>query len=310
MRTLTDVNRDLLSAVNDAEQAARLDAMLTDLQEQQNKCQQVMEQARLTLSKEEKDVRAMEGLSFSAFVARLRGDLEERTAQEKREAAAAKARFDAAVRDLEDISARLEKLRAQRAAPGNFQDRYQSLLAEKEAILLSGMEADPSDPTAERLRYLQFRLREVGEALSAGENALSALNEMYRELDDASDWGACDMFGGGLLATMAKHDHLDAARHCADRARSALSRFRTEMADVSKQHVPDVEIGEFATFADYFFDGFFSDMMVQDKISAARTQTGNTIRGIELLLLQLDAEAHRLSDEREKLLRKGSGAPL
>ena len=74
------------------------------------------------------------------------------------------------------------------------------------------------------------------------------------------------MLGGGLLTTMAKHGHLDDAQAGIGWAQQCLSRFRTELADVRDMELPQVQVGEFATFADYFFDGIFVDWYIQSRI--------------------------------------------
>ena len=73
-----------------------------------------------------------------------------------------------------------------------------------------------------------------------------------------------------MLATMAKHGRMNDAQNTAFQARQAISRFRTELADVSQLRVPDLQVGEFTSFADYFFDGLFVDLYIQDKIGTAR----------------------------------------
>ena len=117
------------------------------------------------------------------------------------------------------------------------------------------------------------------------------------------------MMGGGLLASLAMHVRLGQARSAAVAARQALSRFRTELADVSGVQVPDVQIGEFASFADYFFDGFFVDMYVQDRIArsqeaiaGARIRVQRVVEQLCRELEGLNRHAAVLEQEREKLL--------
>ena len=75
------------------------------------------------------------------------------------------------------------------------------------------------------------------------------------------------MLGGGLLATAAKHSHMDEARDAAYHIQNLLLRFRRELADVQGLSGTLVEeVGSFETFADYFFDGLIVDWVVQSKI--------------------------------------------
>lgn len=100
------------------------------------------------------------------------------------------------------------------------------------------------------------------------------------------------------------------AQNAAFQARQAISRFRTELADVSQLRVPDLQVGEFTSFADYFFDGLFVDLYIQDKIGTARRSAEETAAQVEDLLSQLRRERDRTVErarragarERERLL--------
>ena len=165
------------------------------------------------------------------------------------------------------------------------------------------------------LDALAAQRREVGEALHAGRQAEQALSGVLDSLDSAESWGTWDMLGGGLFTTMAKHGHIDDARAGIDHAQRALSRFRTELADVRDMELPQVQIGEFATFADYFFDGFFMDWMVQSKIQDAQEGVSevhvrvlNALRNLERMDQELAEEQDGLKREREGLLLRSSGS--
>ena len=60
------------------------------------------------------------------------------------------------------------------------------------------------------------------------------------------------------------------------------------MRDVSISYDLDIEMGDFLSFADWFFDGFFVDWMVQDRINKAREQVSEAIRQVEDILRRLN----------------------
>lgn len=91
-----------------------------------------------------------------------------------------------------------------------------------------------------------------------------------------------------MIASAAKHSQLDETRHHADNAQRLLSRFKTEIADVKIHSKLQIEIGSFETFADFFFDGFLVDWMVQskmnesaDEVEAARGQVKQVLSKLE-----------------------------
>ena len=59
------------------------------------------------------------------------------------------------------------------------------------------------------------------------------------------------------------------------------------MADVSGVEALDLDVGGFLQFADYFFDGFVADWMVQSKIRSAQQQLRQAIRQVERIRSKL-----------------------
>ena len=49
----------------------------------------------------------------------------------------------------------------------------------------------------------------------------------------------------------------------------------------------NINSGDFLTFADYFFDGFVADMMVQSRIRDAQRQVDDAIYRVESILSRL-----------------------
>ena len=130
------------------------------------------------------------------------------------------------------------------------------------------------------------RQKEIQEAIHAGENALRHLYSARDELRSAGNWGLLDMFGGNFLSGMMKHSKMDQARRSMENARNALASFRSELQDV---HDPalNMDIDGFLTFADFFFDGFLVDLLVQSRISKAKQQVEDAIRRGEDTLRKL-----------------------
>ena len=62
-----------------------------------------------------------------------------------------------------------------------------------------------------------------------------------------------------------------------------------------------MEIGDFLHFADYFFDGLFTDWMVYDKINDSRNRTMQTSDQIQKLLGQLNEMDNDLCSKKDNL---------
>lgn len=132
--------------------------------------------------------------------------------------------------------------------------------------------------------------REKQEAIGAGVRALDSLKAASRYLENASNWGLLDMIGGGLFTTMLKHSKLDDAAKAMEAARYDLRNFSKELADIDRRFNLSLNIGDFLEVADYLFDNFFIDFMVQEKITDARRQVETAIMEVERIIYELKAE--------------------
>ena len=128
---------------------------------------------------------------------------------------------------------------------------------------------------------------EIYEAVNAGQRALESLYDAREELQRARNWGIADLLGGGMFITYAKHNKINQAKNCIARAQQEMNRFGRQINDVDAFAGVDLGISDFLVFADYFFDGFVADFMVQQKINEAAGQVDEAIRRVEQLLARL-----------------------
>lgn len=129
--------------------------------------------------------------------------------------------------------------------------------------------------------------REMNEAVQAGERALRSLRTAQNQLRSAGNWGLLDMFGGGLFSNIIKHSKINDATRYMEDAKRDLQTFQRELKDVNIPMNLRMEVGSFLSFADFFFDGFLADYMVQSKISEAKEQVDDAIRMVENILRDL-----------------------
>lgn len=95
--------------------------------------------------------------------------------------------------------------------------------------------------------------RELREALNAGENALHSLYAAKGQLNSARNWGIVDLFGGGMISSFVKHSKMSEAEEYLSQARYNLKIFQRELQDVAIVDTLDLNIGDFLSFADFFF---------------------------------------------------------
>ena len=291
-----------------AAQARRkqLDAQIEELHRQRGERQAKVDETAQSFRKEQDDVDKLEKGGVHAFLLTLIGHKEERLDKERREALAAKLQYDQARSDLEYLENKLNGLIRERDGLRDAPEQLEALWTEK-AELVKTMGGQTGARLVELDRQLSdvtHQQKELEEALSAGENAKRLLGQVQDDLDSARSWGTWDMLGGGLIATMAKYDRLDSAQSSIRAAQRALSDFRTELADVSQLQVPSIQIGEFATFADYFFDGIFSDWYVQSSIKTAQEGVSEVHMKLTDALCTLTDASQELNDQQASLKRE------
>ena len=137
-------------------------------------------------------------------------------------------------------------------------------------------------------------LREIDEAIRAGERALDSLREAKNQLNSARNWGIYDMIGGGLISSMIKHSKIDQANEWMDQANRDLRRFAKELRDVDGEGL-QVDTGSLVTMLDIFCDNFFSDLLVQQKINDGRARIDALSDRIEDVLYTLKQRANGIA---------------
>jgi len=136
----------------------------------------------------------------------------------------------------------------------------------------------------------QQLLREISEAIEAGQNAKKALIDAASELNTAHDYSTWDTFlGGGVFATHIKHEKLRVSNTYLHRAQRELQRFHNELLDVKEIEYRslNVDVDGFVTFSDYFFDDIFSAWSIHSKLNKSRQQVSLAIDDVSNALLKL-----------------------
>lgn len=134
-----------------------------------------------------------------------------------------------------------------------------------------------------------YDIKEINEAINAADDALYHLNRARKSLNSAGNWGMVDIFGGDLISGLVKHSKMGNAEREIEEAKLSLQRFSKELRDVSGYS--SIHINDFLTFADFIFDGFLADIIVQSKISEAKRQCDKAIRQVSDIKKELQRKA-------------------
>lgn len=283
-------DQELRTLREQMERKRQLEAMLKDLRAQRQELTGRVRELEKVKLEEQADVDRLEGHSLAAFFYGVIGKMDEKLTQERQEAYAARVKYDAAARELSAVEEDLERKEADYRRLEGCEERYARVLGEKGAALKAagGNTAEAILELEERLAHLRSQQKELDEASSAGRAALVTADEILHSLDSAHGWATWDLLGGGLVADLAKHSHLDSAQAAVERFQVELRRFKTELADVTIDADLQVSIDGFLRFADYFFDGLFVDWAVMDRINQSQAAVEGTRGQIVSVLDRLE----------------------
>ena len=151
------------------------------------------------------------------------------------------------------------------------------------------MRTTPADKERRIIMTDKIRRQEIDEAIRAGDKALISLRLAQEKLSSAKNWGILDILGGGLITNMVKHSKINDASSYLREAKDSLRVFQRELKDIPDFTALEIDIVSFLSFADFFFDGFIADYMVQTKISDAKDKINEAIIRVESLLRELKA---------------------
>ena len=284
----------------------QLSSMLNELRNQENDLKARVCQLEKIKLNEQADVDKLEKGSLASFFYNVIGKMDEQLTKEREEAYAVKVKYDTAAAELKGIEIDISRYERELAGLDGCEEEYLSVMREKSNAVKAagGIQAEEILKTEERIAFLESQKKELQEAIWAGNSAKITADKVLNSLNSAEGWGTWDLLGGGLLADMAKHSHLDEAQSAIEHLQSQLRQFKTELADVTVNADFQVNIDGFLRFADYFFDGLFADWAVMDKISQAKNQVYSTKSQIDNVLLRLNNMLNTAEQEKTKLHNK------
>ena len=128
---------------------------------------------------------------------------------------------------------------------------------------------------------------QVTEAVSLINQILVYVEDAESYLSSARTWGIFDALGGGLFTDIIKHSKVSKARNSMEEVTCLMQRLQRLLGSMQVPVDYRMEIGNFATFADFFFDGIIADVYMLNKIM----QSLDTVRDLK----------HRLNDLKYRL---------
>ncbi|MBI2435799.1 MAG: hypothetical protein HYV26_23330 [Candidatus Hydrogenedentes bacterium] len=307
------LDEKLLTIIENMRQREKLQRSLETLEKQLERERTRWEGLERELQQEQQDVTALEGLTLTALFYAVLGSKEAQLEKERQGLLATKLRFDECAQAVAALKKDLTQRRDQQLQLGDVEREYERVLAEREAAIQagSGTEVRQLQGIIESIARAREEERQMGDAVQAGERALEALDDLRGALAGAEGWGLWDIFGGGVLVAAAKHSRINDAKQIAHHAQQYLRRFEAELTGLQRVDDLTPAVGDFVTFADFFFDGLISDWIVQSRIHSSAEAVERAIdkvhwalTGLRVRWTQSTETRTQLEAERRDLLQR------
>jgi DNA repair exonuclease SbcCD ATPase subunit len=273
----------------------------------------MLKELKEKLQMENHDVEKLEGISITSLFLTILGTKEERLKLEKQEAVLAKLKFDEAKAEIKDLEHEIEAVHTNLQNVINADKELEQLLKEKEEymkVISSDMNSHLTTLDEQANQFANLQL-EMEEAIFVGKAVKASLSQAASSLQSAKGWGTLDMFGGGVLSTAVKHNHLDDASNYMHEAQHLAKKLKRELEDIGAEFSQSIELTNLTKFADYFFDGLITDWIIQNQISdsleqvnAYKYQITSIVKKIEKEKAVIMNQLQDLENQRNTLIQQ------
>lgn len=136
-------------------------------------------------------------------------------------------------------------------------------------------------------------LKEINDARGILEKLLPLVDQAEAKFSSARNWGIVDLLGGGLITDLIKHSQLGAASGIMNQISDLLRDLQHELKDIDIPTDYRMQMGGFATFADFVFDGTLADAWMESKIVSSLDQIRQLRQRLIILQDRLNFMASR-----------------
>lgn len=306
MFVFSEINASLVEIKEKLQKKAKYEKQLEDYGRELDTIEERLSHVRAQFELEKEDVEKLEHMTLTNLFVSLSGKKEEKLSKEQQEMIAAQHKLEEAEKTKKEIEEAILGLDNKLSSLNHVVEAYQDILLKKETMIKSSESpiAEKIFELSEQEGSLKAYILELDEARAAGEHVDLALVDAIHSLEKAENWGTWDMFGGGTITGLIKHDHIDQAEAYLHKAQTSMRHFQKELLDVHETVSLEVDISGMLKFADFFFDGFITDYMVQGKIEDSLSQASNQHEKVIDILRNLKEQLAEKERELEKIQSK------
>jgi len=279
-----------------------LDSKISSLEKTLQYQEGKLEDAKQILEKEKIDVEKLEKLSLQSILQSFLGSKSEKMEKERLELLAAETQYGEIRSRIENVRSETEILREERKCLENTAEKYESLFKEKRTLLRKEGTCNEEYllKLEEKILKEQVFLKELEEAIKAGDQVAFAVSDAKKYLSNAMYCGYGDFLWLDIISEIGKYRHLWHANDAIKRIEQYMQTFRIELADVKLKTEAKMLVGPGTVILDVMFDNLFTDMLALRKID----DTLKSVIGLQHEIDRIMNKLYELKKQHEKELNQ------
>jgi hypothetical protein len=285
-----EINKELEELKQGINRLKKTESMLDSLRSTLSQLETKNMALKTALEKEELDVENLSKKNLTTIFYTILGSKEKQLEKERQEALAVRLKYEDNLKQIDDLQYQISKLIEEQKQFRNSETLYNQLYGKKYDMLKESgnKEFHKIMELEDSILSSKANLKEIKEAISAGNRVMDKITSAQKSLDSAEGWGTWDLIGGGgLITNIVKHSHIDDAKEAASEIQSLLNNFKTELADIKIDSEIQINIEGFTKFADFFLDGLIFDWVVQSRIHDSMDSVQKVKGEVETVLRKL-----------------------
>jgi len=238
---------------------------------------------KIALDKENYDVEKLEGLSIEGFIHLIKGTLIDKLDKEEKEAMIAKNQYDFACQEL-DVCLKEITLYRERVKDKFVIERdYNTFIKVQESKMLHMKSSDAVNvkKIMDEAYYNTEIIREIREAIEAGDALKKVFNCIAASFEHADDLGIIDVLENGLLVSDCGHEDVKNANEQLVLIQQHIRRYHIEVLDVLGVCDVSIDNNRLLMFSDCFLERVMSGEVVADKIESGMELIQEMIRHMD-----------------------------
>lgn len=252
--------------------------------------EQKVREKKIELDKENYDVEKLEGLSLEGFIHLIKGTLIDKLDKEEKEAMIAKNQYDFATQELEVCLTEITRCRDRIKDKFIIERAYNDFIKEEEEkiINLNSEQAGQVKEIMNDLYYNSEIIREIREAIEAGDILRHSIECILTSFKDAETLGVIEVLESGLLVSSCASEVVKKSNENIVLIQQNIRKYHLEILDVIS--VCDLELDNtfLVDFSDNYLVGVLKRESLQEKLAFAELMLEKAMEVIDQHKLKLN----------------------